>query len=327
MSCHWLRRALLVLAPASALLLAACGSGTIESQFTPTRVVTFGDGLSDMGQTSNDAVANARYTVNDKSVNVWVQQLAFDYGLLTNFIPQVSGGTAYATGNARVAVRPDAAGNASTPTVTQQIDTFLATGSLGANDLPVVSGGTADIIAEMAKVRAGTETSDQMIANVKAAGTALGGQVRRLVQAGAAHVLVVGVYDLSKTPWGTAIGQAALLNQASTQFNDQLLLSIVDLGANVLYVDAALFFNLMVSSPGSYGLNDATTVVCTSLDTGPGIGIGADVSQINSARCTSSTIFNSLNFGLYAWADFVYPTPTIHRQFGDYVYNRIRARW
>jgi outer membrane lipase/esterase len=327
MACHWLRRALLVLAPASALFLAACGSGTIESQFTPTRVVAFGDGMSDMGQTSNDAVTNARYTVNDKSVNIWVQQLAFDYGLLTNFIPQVSGGTAYATGNARIAVRPDAAGNASTPTVTQQIDMFLATGSLAANDLPVVSGGTADIIAEMAKVRAGTETSDQMIANVKTAGAALGGQVRRLVQAGAPHVLVVGVYDLSKSPWGIAINQTTLLNQASTQFNDQLLLSIVDLGANVLYVDAALFFNLMVSSPGSYGLTDATTVVCTSLDTGPGIGIGTDVSQINSARCTSSTIYNALNFGLYAWADFVYPTPTIHRQFGDYVYNRIRARW
>jgi outer membrane lipase/esterase len=327
MACHWLRRALLVLAPASALFLAACGSGTIESQFTPTRVVTFGDGLSDMGQTSNDAVANARYTVNDNSVNVWVQQLAFDYGLLTNFIPQVSGGTAYATGNARIAVSPDAAGNATTPTVTRQIDTFLATGSLAANDLPVVSGGTADIIAEMAKVRAGTETSDQMIANVKAAGAALGGQVRRLVQAGAVHVLVVGVYDLSKSPWGIAIGQTTLLNQASTQFNDQLLLSIVDLGANVLYVDAALFFNLMVSSPVSYGLNDATTVVCTSLDPGPGIGIGADVSQINSARCTSSTIYNNLNFGVYAWADYVYPTPTVHRQFGDYVYNRIRARW
>jgi outer membrane lipase/esterase len=325
MACHWLRRALLVLAPASALFLAACGSGTIESQFTPTRIVAFGDGFSDLGQTSNDAVTNARYTVNDRSVNVWVQQLAFDYGLLTNFIPQVSGGTGYATGNARIAVQPDAAGNAATPTVTQQIGTFLATASLNAGDLPVVSGGTADIIAEMAKVQAGTETSDQMIANVKAAGTALGGQVRRLVQAGAVHVVVVGVYDLSKTPWGTASSQATLLSQASTQFNDQVLLSIVDLGANVLYVDAALFFNLMVSSPGSYGLTDATTAVCTSLDPGPGIGIGAN--QINSARCTSTTIFNALNYGLYAWADKVYPTPTIHRQFGDYVYNRIRARW
>jgi outer membrane lipase/esterase len=327
MACHWLRRALLVLAPASALFLAACGSGTIESQFTPTRIVTFGDGFSDLGQTSNDAVTNARYTVNDKSVNVWVQQLAFDYGLLTNFIPQVSGGTAYATGNARIAVHPDAAGNATTPTVTEQIDKFLTTATLAATDLPVVSGGAADIIAEMAKVRAGTETADQMIANVKAAGAAQGGQIRRLVQAGAVHVLVVGVYDLSKTPWATAIGQGALLNQASTQFNDQLLLSIVDLGANVLYVDSALFFNLMASSPGAYGLTDATTVVCNSLDTGPGIGIGADVSQVNSARCTASTIANSLNYGLYAWADFVYPTPTIHRQFGDYVYNRVRARW
>ena len=41
-------RALLVLVPASALFLAACGSGTIESQFTPTRIISFGDAMSDL---------------------------------------------------------------------------------------------------------------------------------------------------------------------------------------------------------------------------------------------------------------------------------------
>ena len=50
MSCHWMRRALLALASAAALLVAACGSGTIESQLQPSRIVVFGDGFSDLGQ-------------------------------------------------------------------------------------------------------------------------------------------------------------------------------------------------------------------------------------------------------------------------------------
>src|SRR5438105_10224233 len=142
MSRHWMRRALWALAPASALLLAACGSGTIESQFTPTRVVVFGDSLSDLGQTSNASVANARYTVNDGSVNVWTREVATDYGL-TTLATASAGGTSYATGNARIGTHPDAAGNSATPTVTEQIGTFLAAGAVGANDLLVVSGGTA----------------------------------------------------------------------------------------------------------------------------------------------------------------------------------------
>ena len=40
-----------------------------------------------------------------------------------------------------------------------------------------------------------------------------------------------------------------LLDEASTKFNEELLVSMVDLGANVLYVDAALFFNLMAGEP------------------------------------------------------------------------------
>ena len=43
MSRNWLRRAVLVAASAASLLLAACGSGTIESQLTPARIIVFGD--------------------------------------------------------------------------------------------------------------------------------------------------------------------------------------------------------------------------------------------------------------------------------------------
>jgi outer membrane lipase/esterase len=318
MSSHWMRRAVLALAIGCTALLAACGSGTIESQLQPSRIVAFGDGFSDLGQ-----VGGLRYTVNDGTVNVWSQQLAVNFGL--SLLPTINGGTSYAIGNARISTKPDAAGNDATPTVTQQVDQFLAGNAIGTSDLLVINGGISDIVAEVAKVDSGAQTADQAVANAKQAGRDLGGQVRRLVQAGAAHVVVVGSYDLGKSPWALTTSQQNLLSDASGRFNDQLLLSIVDLGANVLYVDAALLFNLMVSAPTAYQLTNSTDMVCTVTD--PGAGIGTGPGQVNSALCTpGNTLANSI-YTQFLFADRVYPAPQAHRNFGSYAFDRIRARW
>lgn len=318
MASHWMRRGLLALASVSALLLAACGSSTTESQLKPSRVIVFGDGFSDLGQ------GGSRYTVNDGSVTgIWTQQMGAGFGL--SVTAAAAGGTSYATGNARITTKPDAAGNSATPTVKEQIDTFLATGTFGPNDLVIVSGGTADIIAETAQLNAGTQTGAQAVADVQQAGRDLAAQVRRLVQAGAMHVVVAGTYDLGKTPWAIGSGQVALLADASTKFNTELLVTIVDLGANVLYVDAALLFNLMANNPAVYGFASSTDPACTSIDPGPGIGIGAG--QVNSALCTPNTIVSGADYHAYLFADRVYPAPSAHRRFGDYAYQRISARW
>jgi len=318
MSCLWMRRALLALVSASTLLLlAACGSGTIESQLHPTRIVVFGDAFSDLGQNGS------RYSVNDNTVNVWTQEVAVSFGL--NLATVANGGTSYATGSARVTATPDAAGNSATPTITQQVDTFLSRDAIQPNDLFIVSGGIADLITEDALVRNNVETSAQMIANAKQAGKDLATQVRRLVNAGAAHVVVVGTYDLSKSLWATNTSQTDLLGQASTAFNDQVLVSLVDLGQTVLYIDAPLVFNVMVATPTVYGLSNSTAAVCTSVDPGPGIGIGPN--QINSAKCTTSTLLPGVDYNQYVFADWIYPTAAAHRQFGSFAYSRITQRW
>jgi phospholipase/lecithinase/hemolysin len=316
MASHWIRRGLLALASASALLVAACGSGSIESQLQPTRVVVFGDGFSDVGQTGK------RYTVNDNGTNIWTQQLAQSFGVPLTTL--AAGGTSYATGNARINSKPDAAGNNATPTVAEQVGTFLAGNTPTANDLVVVNGGISDIIVEAAQLNAGAQTTAQMLADVKQAGRDLATQVRRLVQAGATHVVVVGTYDLGRSPWAAASGQGSLLSEASTSFNTELLVSIVDLGASVLYVDAALLYNLMISNPEFYALSNAVDPVCNSVDPGPGIGIGTG--QVNSALCTTSTLIHT-SYALYVFADRVYPAPAAHIKFGDYAYTRVRARW
>lgn len=324
MAFQWMRRALLALAPAVLLALTACGSGSIESPFTPNRMVVFGDGLSDMGNTSNAVNAAARYTVNDTTYPMWVQQLAGDYGLL--LAKSVDGGTNYATGNARVVLKPDAAGNSATPTIKEQIDSFLATRSFGDGDLVVIQGGIADIIVQMAAYRAGTISAAQMNDNLKQAGQDLAAQAQRLVAAGAKHVVVLGTYDLGTTPWAAAIGQKAVLSAASTAFNTGAEVALVNQLKDMLYVDVAGgLFNLMSNAPTGYGFTDSTTVVCTSVDPGPGIGIGTG--QVNSALCTTGTIVPGISFSSYMWADPVYPAPLVHLPLGNHVYSRVHNRW
>jgi phospholipase/lecithinase/hemolysin len=309
---------MLLSAGASAVaVLASCGGGDVVSQLTPGRIVVFGDGFSDLGQ------RGSRFTVNDGGVNIWTQQVASRYGVpLTN---SADGGLSLATGQARVSAKPDAAGNAATPTVKEQIDAFLATQAPRPNDMVIVSAGISDVVAEVARQRAGAQTQAQTLANLGQAGGELGAQVRRLVQAGAQYVTVVGTYNLGRSPWALSTKQEPLLLDASRRFNEDMLVSMVDLGANVLYVDAALFFNLVTSSPPSYKFTNATEPLCTSIDPGPGIGIGAG--QVNSALCTPANLPPGRDPLAYVFADPIYLTPFAHRSFGDYAFDRIRQRW
>lgn len=312
-----LRRALLAAASVSSVLLVACGGGgDVVSQFNPSRMVAFGDAFSDLGQ------RGAQYTINDGTSSNWSQRLAARYGLTLQ--ATAAGGTSYAIGSARIDKHPDAAGDAATPSVAEQVSSFLGSQSPAEGDLVVVSGGIGDILAEVAARNAG-QSDDQTRANVEQAGRDLGAQVRRLTAAGAKHVVVVGPYNLGRSPWAIATGQQSLLEGLVTRFNDQLLISIVDLGSKVLFVDSALFFNLVTASPSGYSFTDVTSVVCTSVDAGAGIGTGTG--QVSSALCNSGTLQSGLNAPTTLFADRVYFTPAGNERFGDYAYDRLRARF
>lgn len=318
MAASWKRRTALAFASASLALLAACGSSTTESALRPERFVAFGDAMADVGQNG------VRYTINDDSVNNWTLQLASRYN--QSLTPASAGGNSYAVGNARVVAAPDAVGNATTPTVQAQIDRFLAQGGkFGANDVVVMSAGASDVIAEMAAVRANQKTAVQMVAATREAGKALAAQVRRLVNAGAKYVIVSGTYNLGRSPWAKSIGQTALLGDASTAFNQGLLVDLVDMGGNVLYVDLAFYVNIYVDTPANLGFSNATTPICTSVDANNSIGIGPN--EVSSARCNSQTLLANATPTSYVFADSVYLTPNAHRVFGNYAYDRLRLRW
>ena len=311
-----LRRVLVWLACASATLLSACGSSTVESQLVPSRIIAFGDAFSVV-------TPGASYTVNDSAVNTWVAQFASSYGLTVS--PSASGGLVYAQGNARINTSPDAAGSTSTLTVKQQIDSFLASNTLGANDLVLINGGISDLVVDMAAVTAGTETAEQMKLNATQYGKDLGAQVHRLVDAGGKHVVIVGPYNLGVTPWASTLGQAALLEQATTNFNTALLVSVNDLGADALYIDATYYFNNVQRTPAGYVLTNSTALACTSTDSGAGIGTGTG--EVNSSLCTPSTIASGVTYDQYMFADRLYFTPIVNRLFGVYAYGKVQSRW
>lgn len=323
MTATWSRRVLVSLACASLSLLAACGSSTIESALKPSRFLAVGDAFSDLGQTGT------RYTVNDGSVNNWTEQLVSQYGL--SLTTSGSGGRSYAQAHARVTHATDAVGG-SAPSIQAQIDALLAANTLGANDVVLVQAGLSDIIAEVAS---GAATAT-VTANVKQAGKDLGAQVRRLVTAGAKYVVVVGPYNLGQSRWAIETGQRDLFRSLSTGFNEALLVSVNDLGANVLYVDAALYFNLVTAVPTSYGLTDVANapdsssppipvIACNSVDAGVGIGTGAG--QVSSGLCNTSTITSGVAYGTTLFADRVYVTPIGQRLFGSYAYTKLKERW
>ena len=317
MATQWLRRSWLLATCASALLLAACGGGNIESQFSPNRLVAFGDAMADLGQNG------ARYTVNDGSQNNWTQYVADQYNL--PLAPSSAGGLSYASGNARVAAKPDAGGSNATPTVTEQVDAFLAAGGPADGDLLLVSAGTSDVIVQVQAVLAGGQTEAEMLDQLGAAGAELGAQVRRLLDAGAQHIGLVGTHNLARTPWGEQTGRQSLMEEASQRFNDKLVVSLVDFGDRVRYVDAALFFNTAFSSPASYGMTESTSMACASVD--PGQGIGTGTGEVNSNLCTPATLAPGVSYENWVFADRVYPSPQAHRRFGEFAYNAIHERW
>lgn len=300
-----LRRAVLGLACASAALLAACGASSVESQLVPSRIIGFGDAFSVV-------TPGVSYTVNDTAINTWIGQLASSYGVKLNT------GLVYAQGNARITNPTDAAGG-STPPIKVQIDNFLANNTLGANDLVVINGGISDIVADMAA--SGTT------ANATQYGKDLGAQVKRLVDAGGKYVAVVGPYNLGRSPWATAIGKTAALEQASLDFNIALkvYLQTQNLATHVRYIEAEGYFNKVSSDAEfrNFGFTNKTDLACTSVD--PAAGIGTGTGQVNSSLCTPSTLNPAIatagvTYDKYLFADRLYFTPQAQRLFGLQAY-------
>lgn len=273
------------------LFLTGCGSGTTFEPLAPTRVISFGDGISDVGQTGS------KFTVNDGTVNIWVERVATSYG--RTITAQVSGGLGYAQGNARV--------DTGTFAISNQISTFLGSNTIGANDLIIIDAGVAELAA-----LAAANTNDAALATAAdAAGRALATQVRRLTAAGGRYVVIANAPDLGKSPFASAQTRTAAISAATRAFNDGLKIALANVTSSVLLIDNEAYVNALITTPTLLGTSgNVTAAACT----------GA------LAACTGTSNVVA-NYAVYLYADDRHFTPRAHSLIGDNAFNRIRNRW
>ncbi len=274
------------------LLLAGCGSGSTFEPLVPTRVVSFGDGLSDLGQTGS------KFTVNDGSVNIWVERVAASYGL--SIKAAAAGGLGFAQGGARI--------NTGANSIADQITAFLAANTIGAKDLLIIDAG----VAELAALATAQASDADFKTAADAAGKALATQVQRLGAAGGKQIVIANAPDMGKAPLATtAPARTAGYTGATRAFNDGLKIALASFSDNVLLVDNEAYVNALHTTPTTLGASpNVTAAACTGVVT----------------ACTG-TANVAPNYAVYLYADDRHLAPTAHRLIGDNAYNKIKARW
>jgi phospholipase/lecithinase/hemolysin len=255
-----------------------------------------------------------------------------------------------------------------------QIDLFLAQGAPTSNDLFVVSIGTGDIMAtgirgmtvDATTPYAGLDavqtalggaltTTSAINAQMQAAANALAVQVKRLTDAGAKYVMVVGPPNLGRSPWAAKTGtvNATLLQNLSYATGS----SITSMGSEglariqatfgstinnpVLFVEIAGLVNTLTDSGnGSFAnrssavcvANTATSTIINAKSIGTGLKPATVVGTtpaglLTAALCTTDTLVVA-DPGTYVYADDVNFTPAMHGQFYYQSLTKMRtAAW
>ncbi len=350
------RRAWVAVALLSSLL-AACGGasdGDQSSKVKFTKLVSFGDSLSDVGSYATPALVastgGGKYTVNGASAKIWVEQLSATLGLgavcaaqtglqssgplaaLAAPTTNVAGCFGYAQGGARVTqlVGPAnkavlAFGDTSgylgqlTDPVINQLNRHLAAsgGSYSGTELVLVLAGGNDVFINLGAVAAGAATPTAAVTAMGVAGAELAGYVKALVLAkGAKYVVVVNLPDVSKTPfaYGTPAATQGLIQTMSSTFNAQLKAGLT--GTAAVQVDAFTQSQNQATNPAQYGVTNATATACDLTK-----------ATLGSLGCSAATLVAG-DVSHYQFADTVHPTPFGYQLLAEYVATQMAiAGW
>ncbi len=279
-------RALAALA-AAAVIVVGCGGGSSQHEpFEPQRLFAFGD------ETSFLAADGRRWGVNGLDTNgvfdcrlqpIWVQSVAAAYG--------------YAFAECNPDDLPEnatmhAAVGATVADVAAQVEAAqIAAGGFRSDDLALVLGGTNDVLAAYAQFP--TRTEAELLDDVRDRGRAMALAVNRLVELGA-RVVVSNLPDLGVSPYAVAekaahadVDRAALLSRLTVAFNESLGVNLLLDGRFIGLAQTDLRTQAAQRSPGSVGLTNADTAVCT----------------VALPDCTTATLIANATPTLYLWAD------------------------
>jgi phospholipase/lecithinase/hemolysin len=270
-------------------LLAACGSSSTVDPFKPTRVVGLGDGYNDIRTAAGGAAPTVREGL--ATTGTVVEQVAAYFGQ-SNIV-------SYAVGGARTA---DLAAQ------------VTAAGSFSSTDLVVIAIGTFDV-----KAGAVPATEAQTLVD----------QVQRIKAAGATHILIMPVLDVSRTPWGRA-NPNSVSTTATNTFNDAVLTALSrafggQSSNTVIYANASGVTSLFLTatSSTSYSPFTDTGYNGTVAGTTPACGdatvfVGCDASVPNAASRSYATML---------FADGIHLTPAGNRWVAQYLYNSTAQGW
>lgn len=269
-----LRRSGVALATVVALLLASCGgsgSSSQSEQFSPTRIIVFGDEQSLLLPPSSPTAVDAgKYAIRgfnasviDCRVNpVWVQRLASEFDLV---FPECNPDGLTATGQMRATV------GAKVADAIVQIDTFLASSSFGRRDLVTVMVGTHDIIELADAVANSTLTEGAAVIEAERRASLLADQFDRITNTDntRGRALYVPVPDVGESPYGLAGGseRVRILKEISEAFNNELRGNVPVNGRSIGLVNAFQIFRNVVrlvdDGDTPAGFVNATEEACT----------------------------------------------------------------
>ncbi|GAB1256619.1 autotransporter outer membrane beta-barrel domain-containing protein [Aurantivibrio plasticivorans] len=238
---------------ASGMLAAQLGH---TADTDPSRVIVFGDSLSDGGFYSAilPYPAGQSFTTNPDPVapEVFAAQLGLPLAPVYG-----EGGTNFAIGGARVTLP-----NAIAVPITSQIDGFIANGGqFGDNDVVYIQGGGNDVFA----FAAGGGVDPTIVST---AAVELADQVARLQDAGAKRIVTLAIQS----------GGAAVFQGFNQVYKDRLVANQV----NALFFDTDALFNELVIDAAAFGYTNILDPACgavDSLDCGPADYVTPDANE------------------------------------------------
>lgn len=304
---QWGRKGLTVLSVAALAGLSACGGGTSQIEpFAPTRIITFGDESSlikpDGKKYTINAVDSVTGAINCASNAIWVQTLASHFGLVfAECNPSqiaVTSGLMYATVGGNVA------------SFQAQLDAHFATGGFGPKDLVTVMVGANDIVELYQQYPA--QSQDALLNEARVRGRALAAQVNRIANANG-RVILATIIDQGVTPYALEeskldSGRAAFLTQLSTEFNQEMRVSLIDNGRVTGLVLADESSQQMSRFPSSFSLSNVTQ--------------GACLNTVSVDNCTSNTLLSDSSASTWMWANDRLLSPKAHETIGTLAVRR-----
>jgi phospholipase/lecithinase/hemolysin len=254
-------------------------------------LIVFGDSLSDVGNVAQASldIYPGRYYYDDRFSNgpVWLESLSIDLGL-GPLQRSTAGGDNFAYGGAQTTGTGGLEGFFIRD-IDEQVTQFLGGRAADPAALYVVFAGSNDLIGGQTDV------------NVPV--SSLAKDIRRLVAAGARHILAPNLPLLGFTPrFNVSAQTAAQYNQRTAQFNaalDAQLEAIEAGGAGLEFyrLDVAALFTEAIANPAAFGLTNVTDSAA------PGLEPGA--SFYNTSQIVS-------NPNEYMFWDDLHPTAAVH---------------